>query len=59
MKPRVLQATQHAMAMQIFDELGVMPAVKKTDPVVIGRIIGPGNKEMSFLISWFIDRKDL
>jgi hypothetical protein len=59
MRPRVLDATQHAMAQKIFDEVGVMPARKKTDPVVIGRIIGPGNKEMSFLISWFIDRNDL
>lgn len=59
MKPRVLEATQHAMAMKIFDEIGVLPARRKSDPLVVGRILGPKGKSMTFLIAWFIDTKDL
>lgn len=59
MKPRVLDATKHAMEMKIFDEVGALPARKKTDPVMIGRIVGPKGKSLSFLISWFIGKEDL
>ena len=59
MKPRVLQATQHAMALKIFDEIAVLPARRKSDPIVVGRILGPKNKSMTFMIAWFIDSRDL
>jgi hypothetical protein len=59
MKPRVLDATQAAMALNVFDEVGVLPARKKSDPLVIGRIIGPKEKQISFMIAWFIDSRDL
>lgn len=64
MKPRVLEATQRAMAMKIFDEIGILPdrRKRKSDPVVCGRVIvkrGYETRVMTFLISWFIDTKQL
>lgn len=59
MKPRVLESTQHAFASKIFDEIGILPARPKKDPLVIGRIIDPKGKRLSFLISWFVDSRDL
>lgn len=66
-KPEVLTATQQAMALKIFDELAVLPsAKKKTDPMVIGRIIRPWQRSrwnsesnlqrhLSFLVVWWLD----
>lgn len=61
-KPEVLTATQQALALKIFDELGVMPArqERRSDPMVIGRIRNPGrrhdrDRDLSFLIAWFLD----
>lgn len=59
MKPRVLQATQAALASKIFDEIGILPARPKKDPLIVGRIIDPKGRPLSFLISWFVDSRDL
>lgn len=72
-KPRVLDATQRAMALKCFDRIGVLPGNKrKVDPIVVGQIMRPiksgSGYELSnrwhhnvttFLIAWFIDTKDL
>lgn len=64
-KPEVLTATQQAMAMKLFDELGVLPSTQKGDPMVIGRIIRPwqrtqwndnaARRHLSFLVVWWLD----
>lgn len=61
-KPDVLTATQQAMALKIFDEIGVMPGrrERRSDPMVIGRIRNPNrpndrDRDLSFLIAWFLD----
>lgn len=61
-KPEVVTATQQALALKIFDEVGVMPArrERRSDPMVIGRIRNPRfrndrNRDISFLIAWFLD----
>jgi hypothetical protein len=63
-EPAVLDATSQAMALKIFDDIGIIPFTKKTrpragDPMVIGRIIGPGprwsRKMFLFVVAWFID----
>jgi hypothetical protein len=59
MKPRVLQATQIALVSKIFDEIGILPASPKKDPLIVGRIIDPKGRPLSFLISWFVDSRDL
>ena len=58
---KVLESTQHAMALKVFDEIGVLPARRgKGDPMVVGRIKLKGQrKSLDFLIAWFIDTRDL
>ncbi len=62
-KPEVLTATQRAMALKIFDEMGVCPQTKKSDPLVVGIIKAPKNghsqKQVSFLVAWFLDTETL
>lgn len=66
-RPSVLNATAKALTQKFFDELGSAPARQQSrrgDPMVIGRIFYGGKnpwqqKGISFLISWFIDSKDL
>jgi hypothetical protein len=65
-KPQVLQDTTKALEMRIFDEIGVLPQTggqrRTRDPIVVGRVIRREGREVhavSFLISWWIDTKDL
>lgn len=63
-KPDVMNAAQQAMAMKIFDSVGVCPQNRRTgDPLVIGVIEGPKvgytQKKCHFLISWHIEVTDL
>lgn len=59
-KPIILEATARAMALKIFDQIGVVEA-RKQDPIIIGQIIDPsGNgrhwkKAISFFIAWWLD----
>lgn len=74
-KPHVMDAVGKAMALKIFDEIGIIgdPTVakahqrRKGDPVIIGRVRHPRNDyvangqgpAMTFLIAWHVDTKDL
>lgn len=53
-KPIVLEATQKAMALAVFDKIGVVGARRK-DPLVIGEILGPNGKKQVFFIAWWLD----
>jgi hypothetical protein len=62
-KPQILDATGKALALKVFDEVGVLPKRRaKGDPMVVGRIIykagGYDERSISFLITWFVDTKD-
>lgn len=57
-KPQIMDATSRAMALKIFDQIGVMPATRNEDPVIIGQIFrkrGYNTKIVSFLIAWHLD----
>lgn len=60
-KPQIMSVTQTALAMKIFDRVGVMPSVrkKKEDPVIIGQIVhkqsGVSEKVVSFMIAWHLN----
>lgn len=58
MKAEIMDATAKAMALKIFDEIGICPP-RKRDPMIIGRIHGPKvgytEKTFSFLICWFLE----
>lgn len=70
-KPRVMDATQRAMALKCFDRIGVLPgSKKKVDPIVVGQIMRPvgtgydlsnrwHHHVTTFMIAWFVDTKDL
>lgn len=63
-KPRVLEATQRAMAAKIFDEVGCLPVRnnKKGDPIVTGAVLmrnGYTEHRIMFLIAWWIDTRQL
>lgn len=70
-KPRIMEATSRAMALKVFDEMGVLPQDYKRnpDPVILGRIYQPKPtyataswnrpKCITFMIAWHLNTKDL
>lgn len=65
-KPKIMEAATRAMALKLFDDLGVFPGPKsKADPVIIGRLIDPRNtlrfqpRCVSFMIAWHLDTRVL
>jgi hypothetical protein len=58
-KPLIMEATSRAMALQIFDEIGIFPPTKKEDPVIIGRIhlkkSRYNDRTISFMIAWHLN----
>lgn len=61
--PVVMDATSHAMALKIFDRIGIVPqSLRHGDPIVLGQIIrkqGWQTKTASFLIAWYLDVRTL
>jgi hypothetical protein len=65
--PMVMDATARAMAMKIFDRIGVVPQTRRRgyrgDPIVLGQITtregGYSTKTASFLIAWYLDPRTL
>lgn len=71
-KPHIMDVAGKAMALKIFDEIGIIgdtgrmrAARRGQDPVIVGRIIDPKkpgygqSKRLTFLIAWHVDTKDL
>lgn len=58
-KPELMNATANAMALKIFDEIGIAPNRRGKDPLIFGRIKGPQYKQQSFLIAWYVDTRAL
>lgn len=65
-KPNIMEATSRAMALKVFDELGVLPDPHpKKDPLIVGRIIDPRRaagfrrKAISFIIAWHLNTRDI
>lgn len=58
----MMNAAQEAMALKLFDEIGICPPRTGADPMLIGRI-GYGRstsrRTMSFLIGWWLDLRTL
>lgn len=59
----VMDSTQQAMALQLFDAIGVCPpSLPKGDPMIIGQIRlskSRGGKMASFIIAWHLDLRTL
>jgi hypothetical protein len=69
-KPQILDATGQALALKLFDEIGILPATQHrrlsamatSDPVVVGRIVREEKKHrhvLTFLITWWIDTSQI
>lgn len=63
-KPQILNSTAEAMKALTFDDIGVAPGrkIKRGDPMIVGRILqgsGYRQKAVSFLITWFVDTKEI
>ena len=58
-KPVIMKATTQAMALRVFDQIGIMPEAKKEDPVIIGQIFIKNGwysrKTVSFMIAWHLN----
>lgn len=60
-KPAVLQATQRAMALRIFDQVGLVRNDSGQDPIVVGQLLDPRGKgrRVSCFIAWWLDTASL
>lgn len=67
-RAEIRDATEAAMALGIFDRMGVLPRTRSPDPLVCGEIIVPGQpsylseesrKAVTFFVAWWLDTKTL
>lgn len=71
-KPRIMEATTRAMALKIFDDIGILPGYATSegtrapagDPLIIARLKVPklgayNSRYISFIIAWHLDVSDL
>jgi hypothetical protein len=66
-RAEIRDLTDKAMNLKIFDRLGVLPRVRKPDPIVCGQIILPnqklyrwdGGESINFFVAWWLDTKTL
>lgn len=67
-RSEIRDATQAAMALGIFDRMGVLPRTRAPDPLVCGQIIMPNQpsyysgdslKCVTFFVAWWLDTKTL
>lgn len=62
-KPQIMEAVTRAMALNVFDQIGILPNSRKEDPLIIGQLIDPrekwGNKVVSFMIAWHLDTRTI
>ena len=67
-KPVILAETNRAMALRVFDRIGIVRESRKSDPIVVGQIINPTTPTssvrlhptcVSFFIAWWLDTQDL
>jgi len=62
-KPMILEAAERAMALRIFDSIGVVQQRKKEDPILVGQIHRKngryGTKTVTFFIAWWLNSEEL
>ncbi len=60
-KPEIMNATSQAMALNVFDEISMLPSrQQKGDPLVLGIIRHPmrdtwNDQRVTFLLAWYVD----
>jgi hypothetical protein len=58
-KSELMSATAQAMALKVFDEIGIAPNRRGKDPFILGTIKGPQYKQAVFVIAWYLDTRAL
>ncbi len=63
-KPDIMEITSRAMAIKLFDEIGILPERRTVDPIIVGRIKDPrsgtyNDRYATFMIAWHLDLNDL
>lgn len=66
-RAEIKEATAKAMRLKIFDRLGILPRVRKPDPIVCGQILVPNKphyqyaepEAITFFVAWWLDTKTL
>ncbi len=66
-RAEIREATDKAMVLKIFDQLGVLPRTRNPDPIVCGQIIIPGKPfyrfsqrdAVTFFVTWWLDTRTL
>ena len=71
-KPRIMEATTRAMALRVFDDLGILPGyapnegtrAPQSDPIIVARIRVPNwpaarERHVSFIIAWHLNTATL
>lgn len=59
MKPEIIEATGRAVSQKIFDALGIAPAYRSADPIIVGQIKRPAGGVLTFFVAWWLDEADL
>lgn len=56
-KPAIMEATQRAMALRLFDQMGIVRNESGRDPIVVGQLLDPrGNgRRVTFFVAWWLD----
>jgi hypothetical protein len=60
-KPELIEATSKAIGERIFDALGIAPAYRSADPIIVGQIKHwkQGQSPLTFFVAWWMDEADL
>lgn len=60
-KPQIIDAIAGALESRIFDALGIAPAYRAADPIVVGQIRHwrTGANPLTFFVAWWLDEGDL
>lgn len=60
-KPVVMSATGRAMALKLFDQMGVVRNQSGRDPIIVGQLLDPrGNGRLvTFFVAWWLDTATL
>lgn len=57
-KPAIMEATEQAMSLKIFDEIAICPhrGIRKRDPIILGRVKHPSRPYtwLNFVIAWVV-----
>lgn len=66
-RSEIRSATDKAMLLKVFDQMGVLPRTRAPDPIVCGEILFPNQavhrwgqpKSVMFFVAWWLDTKTL